>query len=258
MCRSAEALILASVASIQRGESLTKRLAEPLHGGALVLAVLVVWTAGAAYCHGYQRLLSGGAEWPGSFVWSAVAVLPWLGLFEWSKRRNGEQLSSSPSLLLAALVATAAASLLIESAADIVTGSRSAPVALNLLRRLPAIGASLVLILWAGAMRGKRLEDAERHASAEGLLELAPSIDWIAAADNYVELHIGERVVLVRTTMRFAERALQPFGFVRIHRRFLINRRRLESVVGTNGDRRIRIAGTELPVGRSYLTRLVG
>jgi hypothetical protein len=240
----------------QGAESLTKRLSEPLHGGALITAVLVVWTAGAAYCHGYQRLLSGGAEWPGSFVWSAVAVLPWLALFEWSKRRTGEQLSSSPGLLLAALVATAAASLLVESVADILTGSRSAPVALNLLRRLPAIGASLVLILWAGAMRGKRLKEEERHASVEGLLDVAPSIDWIAAADNYVEVHIGQRVVLVRTTMRSAERALQPFGFVRIHRRFLINLRRLETIVGTNGDRRIRIAGTELPVGRSYLSRL--
>ena len=240
----------------QHAESLTKRLSEPLHGGALIIAVLVVWTAGAAYCHGYQRLLSGGAEWPGSFVWSAVAVLPWLVLFEWSKRRSGEPLSSSPGLLLAALVATAAASLLVESAADILTGSRSAPVALNLLRRLPAIGASLVLILWAGAVRGKRLKEEERHASVEGLLDFAPSIDWIAAADNYVELHIGQRVVLLRMTMRSAERTLQPFGFVRIHRRFLINRRRLETIVGTNGDRRIRIAGTELPVGRSYLSRL--
>jgi hypothetical protein len=240
---------------MQRPESLT-RLAEPLRGGALAMVALVVWTAGAAYCHGYQRLLSGAAEWPGSFVWSAVAVLPWLALFEWSKRRTREQLSSSPGLLLTALVATAAASLLVESAADLLTGSRTAPVTLNLLRRLPAIGASLVLILWAGALRGKKLKDAERHASADCLLDLAPSIDWIAAADNYVELHIGQRVVLVRTTMRSAERALEPFGFVRIHRRFLINRRRLDGIVGTNGERRIRIAGTELPVGRSYLASL--
>jgi hypothetical protein len=244
------------VSTIRRPESLTRRLSEPLRGGALIVAALIVWTAGAAYCHGYQRLLSGGAEWPGSFLWSAVAVLPWLALFEWSKRRTGEQLSSSPGLLLIALAATAAASLLVESAADVLTGSRSAPIALNLLRRLPAIGASLVLILWAGAMRGKRLQDAERHASAEGLLDLAPSIDWIAAADNYVELHIGQRVVLMRMTMRSAERALQPLGFVRIHRRFLINRRRVESIVRTNGDRRIRIADTELPISRSYLSRL--
>jgi hypothetical protein len=244
------------VSTIRRPVSVTKRLSEPLRGGALLAAALVVWTAGAAYCHGYQRLLSSGAEWPGSFLWSAVAVLPWLALFEWSKRRTGEQLSSSPGLLLIALAATAAASLLVESAADVLTGSRSAPIALNLLRRLPAIGASLVLILWAGAIRGKRLQDAERHASAEGLLDLAPSIDWIAAADNYVELHIGQRVVLMRMTMRSAERALQPLGFVRIHRRFLINRRRVESIVRTNGDRRIRIADTELPISRSYLSRL--
>lgn len=84
----------------------------------------------------------------------------------------------------------------------------------------------------------------------------AGSIDWIAAADNYIELQIGQRTLIRRMTLRAAERELASFEFVRIHRRYLINRRRIEVVAGTNGDRRARIAGSELPIGRRYAARL--
>jgi hypothetical protein len=253
LCHTLASLILKPVS---RAESLAGRISEPLRGGPLVIATLTVWTAGAAYCHGYERLLSGAGEWPGSFLWSAVAVLPWLGLFEWSKRRSDERLASSAGLLALALVGTGIASMLLEYSTDFLTGSRSAPLGLDLLRRLPAVGASLLAILWAFAARSRNAEEPERPVSATDLIELAPSIDWIATADNYIELHIGGRVILLRMTMRTAERKLEPLGFARIHRRFLVNRRRIERVTGTNGDRRVRIGGTELPVGRSYLPRL--
>lgn len=225
--------------------------ARPLRGLSLVLVTIIVWFAGALYCSGYEALSTGLDNWPGSLIWSAAAVVPWLALFEWSKATRGRQVTLRWANLALALAATAALSLGLEYAANALSGSHQTPVLLALLRRLPAIGASLMLILWA---RGPAEEVGEADQS---LAELASSIDWLAAADNYVELHIGGRVVMRRMTMRQAEKALGDSGFVRIHRRYLVNRKRIAAVLG-NGSKRVRMpGGTELPVGTRYGANLV-
>src|SRR4051794_26470812 len=89
-------------------------IARPLRGPALVATVLIVWLAGAAYCHGYERLLTGIDEWPGSLLWSAAALLPWLALWEWTKSTRGRAVARSIPLLIAVLVAVGLASLLLE------------------------------------------------------------------------------------------------------------------------------------------------
>ena len=231
-------------------------LARPLRGGALVLIGSIVWLTGAAYCHGYERLLSGGGDWTGSLVWSAIAVLPWFALFEWSKTERGRSVASWPGKLAFALLVTAALSLGLELALNAAQNHAGSPVGLTMLRRLPAIGASLVLILWAAASHRRRMDGLVDREGQTDLSELAALIDWVAAADNYIELHFGNRTVLRRMTMREAERQLSGFGFVRIHRRYLINGRKLESSMGSNGDRRVRVAGAELPVGSRYASAL--
>ncbi len=232
-------------------------LARPLKGSPLVATGLIVWLAGAAYCHGYERLLTGAHEWPNSLIWSAFAVLPWFALFEWSKTRHGRDRLASPWDLILVLIATAILSLLIELGWNDWIGHSRPPLALSMMRRLPAIGAALTLILWAAAAHRRRMDDILAVEDRSGsLLEFGESIDWIEAADNYVELHLGGRVLMRRMTMHEAERQLSSAGFVRIHRRFLINRRKLAGVVGSNGDRRVRIAGAELPIGSRYASRL--
>ena len=239
------------MASVANRQSWSRFRSEPLRGGALAAVVLAVWLAGAVYCSGYERLASGLDNWPGSLVWSAVAVLPWLALFEWSKGERGRALTASPARLALALAVTAVLSLALEIVGDVLSGSSSAPLALSMMRRLPAIGVCLILILWSRA--GSR----PRDRSEESLASIAESLDWVAAADNYVELHSGSGVSMRRMTMRDAERDLVSRGFVRIHRRFLVNSRRISSVHGTNGDRVVRLAGgAELPVGRRYAANL--
>jgi hypothetical protein len=230
--------------------SLDRLRTKPLRGQALAAAVVVVWVLGAIYCSGYEALSSGLDNWPGSLGWSAAAVLPWLALFEWSKSAWGRRLTRRPAALALALVGTAAGSLLLEFGANALAGSAQTPLALALMRRLPAIGASLLLIVWA---RGALADDGEADSSLEAI---AASIDWLAAADNYIELNIGGRIVMRRMTLREAERALAGRGFVRIHRRYLVNGRRIAAVTG-NGDQRVRLAGgAELPVGRRFAANL--
>lgn len=228
---------------------------RPLGGLALASAVLAVWVAGALYCSGYERLLTGLDNWPGSLGWSAAAVLPWLMLFEWSKSRAGRLWTATGPALLASILSTAAVSLLLEVAANLLEGSPQPPIALALLRRLPAIGGALLLILWSRAA-----EPAARtvQPNDQGLKALAWSIDWVESADNYVELHVKGRTVVRRMTMQDAQTILEPLGFARVHRRFLVNRRQITEIIGSNGARLVCMAdGTELPVGRSFAGALL-
>lgn len=228
---------------------------EPLSRVELGAVVLGVWLIGALYCSGYEALSSGIDNWPGSLLWSAVAVLPWLALFEWSKTKSGRARTATAAKLAGALVVTAAVSLLLEAGLDAASDHhRMAPLALSLLRRLPPIGACLVLVLWSRAAdRTAQRRDPDAEA---GLASLARSIDWIEAADNYVELHVGGRTILRRMTMRDAEQALTGRGFVRIHRRYLVNRNRIAAISG-GSDLMVRLeGGTELPVGRAFANNL--
>ena len=224
---------------------------EPLRGLPLAGLVVVAWVAGALYCSGYEALSTGYDNWPGSLIWSAAAVLPWLALFEWSKSGPGRRVLSRWSGLAAVLLGTAAASLFLEYTANALAGDPQTPILLALMRRLPAIGISLILVMWALAAGPATYEpDPELDA-------LAGSIDWLAAADNYVELRMGGRIVMRRMTMREAERTLARRGFVRIHRRYLVNRERIVDVRG-NGDKVVRLrGGTELPVGSRYAGNLL-
>ena len=47
-------------------------------------------------------------------------------------------------------------------------------------------------------------------------------VDWAEAAGNYVRLHVGREVHLVRETMAALEAALDPGRFVRIHRSAIV------------------------------------
>jgi two-component system LytT family response regulator len=55
-------------------------------------------------------------------------------------------------------------------------------------------------------------------------------IDWIDAADNYVQLHAGGRAHLVRGTLQDVARELDPARFVRVHRSVLVAIARIAGV----------------------------
>lgn len=49
-------------------------------------------------------------------------------------------------------------------------------------------------------------------------------IDWVSSAGNYVELHGSFGSQLARRTMADLEAELTPYGFVRVHRSYLVRR----------------------------------
>src|SRR5438045_5651632 len=133
------------MATVAAGPSLSRFFFEPIRGGALVACGLFVWIAGASYCHGYQYLLTGEetGPWSGSLTWSAIAVVPWFALFEWSKEPRSAATASRPAFLAALVVGIAGVSIGLEYLIDFCVGDIADRFGLLVMRRLPAVGAGL-------------------------------------------------------------------------------------------------------------------
>jgi two-component system LytT family response regulator len=83
-------------------------------------------------------------------------------------------------------------------------------------------------------------------------------IDWIEAADYYVQLHVGSESYLHRQTMTSLERQLDPDRFIRIHRSAIVNASRIREL-RHQGKRDLVVvleSGIELKVARSSRDKL--
>ncbi len=90
------------------------------------------------------------------------------------------------------------------------------------------------------------------------LVEMA-AVDWIETQGNYLALHVGAQVHLIRETSARFEAKLDPTRFVRVHRRAIaaVDRVRTVRPIG-GGDAIARLdSGAELRVSRSYRERLL-
>src|SRR5262245_64912265 len=55
-------------------------------------------------------------------------------------------------------------------------------------------------------------------------------IDWIGAADNYVQVHAGRESHLLHATMNSLEDRLDPNKFIRINRSTIVNVERIKEL----------------------------
>jgi two-component system, LytTR family, response regulator len=83
-------------------------------------------------------------------------------------------------------------------------------------------------------------------------------IDYIEAQDDYVSIRAAGRSYLKEQTLGELEEQLGARGFLRIHRRFILNVTRLARIELSEKDNRIAILNdkTELPISRSGYTKL--
>ena len=86
----------------------------------------------------------------------------------------------------------------------------------------------------------------------------AADVDWIAADDYYIKLHVGGKTHLLRLSMNELEEKLDPKRFVRIHRSTIINFDRVKELhQHPNGEYVVVLKnGTELKLSRSRRERL--
>ena len=85
------------------------------------------------------------------------------------------------------------------------------------------------------------------------------SIDWLETQGNYLALHMGSNVQLVRRTLTDFETQLDVGRFVRIHRRMVVAIDRIEEMKSLpNGDAILRLRdGRELRMSRRYRDAVV-
>ena len=83
-------------------------------------------------------------------------------------------------------------------------------------------------------------------------------VDWIEAADNYVELHVGTESHLHRETMSSLEAQLPPKKFMRISRSTIVNVDRIKELQPLfHGEYAVLLHnGTRLTLSRSYRDKL--
>ncbi len=85
-------------------------------------------------------------------------------------------------------------------------------------------------------------------------------IDWIEAAGNYVRIHAGADVHLLRETMNAIEARLDAQMFMRIHRSRIVNMERVKELhPWFSGDFEVILRdGTKLMLSRRYRDKLQG
>jgi two-component system, LytTR family, response regulator len=83
-------------------------------------------------------------------------------------------------------------------------------------------------------------------------------IDYIESQDDYVSIRVAGRSFLKEQTLEELEEQLAARGFLRIHRRYILNISRLAKIELYEKDRRMAILKdkTELPISRSGYVKL--
>jgi two-component system LytT family response regulator len=83
-------------------------------------------------------------------------------------------------------------------------------------------------------------------------------IDWIEAAHNYIELHVGKESHLLRETLNAIEARLDPDRFVRISRSAIVNIERIKELQPLfHGEYTVTLQnGTRVTLSRRYRDKL--
>lgn len=79
-------------------------------------------------------------------------------------------------------------------------------------------------------------------------------IDWVDAAGDYMCIHVGENIHIMRTTMKQLEAQLDPDIFQRVHRSTIVNLNRVKQVCShMNGEYHLILqGGARLKMSRSF------
>jgi two-component system, LytTR family, response regulator len=124
--------------------------------------------------------------------------------------------------------------------------------------RAGAINEHLFTLLADLKARPKQLQRLVIKSGGRVFFLRADEIDWIEAAANYVQLHVGKESHLLRETINSLAGKLDPEKFLRIHRSTIINLERVKELQPWfHGDYIVILQdGTQLTSSRSYRTQM--
>ena len=95
------------------------------------------------------------------------------------------------------------------------------------------------------------------EAGNRTILFARSDITWIESAGDYVRLHLRDGAShLLRTPMAVLEEQWGDYGFVRIHRSYLVSLRDITELTNDGSHTSVHVAGRELPVSRRHVRDL--
>jgi two-component system, LytTR family, response regulator len=119
---------------------------------------------------------------------------------------------------------------------------------------LEAVSERLNKMMEALSVERSRLERLSIKSAGRITFIAVDEIDWIEAADNYVQVHVGRELHLLHATMNSLESRLDPNKFLRIHRSVIVNIRRIKELHPMfHGEYRVILNdGAQLASSRRY------
>jgi DNA-binding LytR/AlgR family response regulator len=76
---------------------------------------------------------------------------------------------------------------------------------------------------------------------------------WVEAYGDYIKIQTTQKLHTVYSTMKAIEDKLPPEAFVRVHRSFMVNLKKIENITGAN----LQIEKKIIPIGTSYREALM-
>lgn len=122
------------------------------------------------------------------------------------------------------------------------------------LRAHPADIERIALLLEAIVPPRKRLSRVALRSAGKSYFVALDDVEWIQAAENYVELHTGATRHLLHVRIYKLEEYLDPDMFMRIHRSLIVNKRYIQEIeLVTHGEYVLTLrSGTRLKSSRKY------
>ena len=119
-------------------------------------------------------------------------------------------------------------------------------------------GQKLSPVLEEARNQPKKLERIMVKSEGRVLLVKVDDIDWIEAADNYVNIRTGNESHMMRDTMNSLETRLPPEKFMRISRSTIVNLERIKELQPMfHGEYVVVLKnGTKLTLSRGYRDKL--
>ena len=126
------------------------------------------------------------------------------------------------------------------------------------IENLEAVSERLRKMMAALRVEKHHLERLSIKSAGRIIFLSVDEIDWIEAADNYVQVHAGRESHLLHATMNGLESRLDPDKFLRIHRSAIVNVGRIKELHPMfHGEYRVVLKdGTKLTSGRRYRENL--
>jgi two-component system LytT family response regulator len=109
-----------------------------------------------------------------------------------------------------------------------------------------------------GAAIGRHLERIMVKADGRTIFVRAADVDWLESSGNYVKLHVGRNIHVIRETIKTLEARLDPAMFVRIHRRLIVNLDRIRELQPWFGGDQVVILkdGARLRLSRTFREKM--